>query len=114
MANELKSIKVFADRFLSGGAKAEPTRKTPRGGDLYEGFTLANLNEVGAYVLCECPGFTEREAWRDGQYLAVWTNGDVGMTITYCEGDIHVVVCHTHEVYMDELAHAERFYKQGV
>lgn len=56
--------------------------------------------------------FHEREAFRDGRFRSVWVSNLDRATITYCEGDITLVLCEDKATFDLEIAHAEAFYKE--
>lgn len=56
------------------------------------------------------PGFEEVEEWGDGQYRRVWKSDADRAIVTYCEGDVIVVVCADDAAYQDEIRRAAEFY----
>ena len=52
------------------------------------------------------------EEWGDDCYREVWACPKKQSILTYCEGDLTLVVCDTAEEYEAEYARAEQFYQQ--
>lgn len=51
------------------------------------------------------------DGWCDGQARLVWCDDPGLSVVTYCEGDVEVVVCESRAAYLDELTRQERYYR---
>ena len=88
---------------LPGMAKSE--RKSAGGGDLYWG-SWPGMGSLHRFIP---EGFCEREEWAD-QFRAVYVDANKRATVTYCEGDLIIVICPDDESFGKELDHATEFY----
>lgn len=79
-----------------------------RGRKVYAG----HLQYAETVRQCLPAGFTERHAWRDGHYRAVWTSDSALAVVTYCEGDVLVTKHATRADYEREISEAQTYYEQ--
>jgi hypothetical protein len=86
-------------------------RVNERGNTLYDGHTLGDAYKIEQLIAPH--GFFEQAAWRDGYYRSVWTHPTLFSVITFCEGDLDIVICPDEEHYSDETGNAATFYRAG-
>jgi hypothetical protein len=103
MAKRL-TLQEFMRSFCDGRSREKDNRATICDGD----SAGRDVYGVGALVPAGC---REVEEWEDGRFRSVWVNDSEHYTITYCEGDIFVVVCPDAESYAAEIAEATEFYR---
>jgi hypothetical protein len=98
------SLNEFMKAFCYGDPEVKSSGAvTHRGSSAYlDGYQIGSRVPAGCY---------EASAWRDGHHRFVWLNDDERYTITYCEGDVIVVVCPDVHSYADEFREASVFYQ---
>jgi hypothetical protein len=57
-----------------------------------------------------CKSWKQFDTKQDASYFGVWVNIEKRQTLTYCEGDITLVICPTIESFRAELEDLEKFY----
>ena len=55
-------------------------------------------------------GWEQYDTDQDANYFGVWVNTSTRQVLTYAEGDIDLVTCHTIETFRAELASMAEFY----
>lgn len=61
-----------------------------------------------------CPaGYKPFDTADDAWYFGMWVNPDQLCTVTYCEGDIYVVICPDKDHYNAEIADSIQYYEPG-
>lgn len=58
-------------------------------------------------------GWEQFDTDQDAEYFGFWVNTRERLTLTYAEGDWHLVVCPTRETYLAEIQDAIRIYGEG-
>ncbi len=94
----------FMRAFCNGRTRDNDNRAIIHDGD----SAGKDVFDVGALVPKGC---REVEEWADGHFRSVWVNDSEHYTITYCEGDIYIVICPDAESYAAEIAEATEFYR---
>lgn len=76
---------------------------------IYRGFTFLSPGEGCIRVT---PDWRLRLDWCYDTYRLVWVSKEKMSILTYCEGDISVVVCLSVEAYWEELKSCEKCYEE--
>jgi hypothetical protein len=58
----------------------------------------------------KCKGWKQFDTDQDASYFGVWVNEEERKTLTYAEGDITEVFCHSEESFQAELKEMSEFY----
>jgi hypothetical protein len=91
------------------GYKKEVT-KTRSGNEMHLWFMLYGSRYPFDEVLCR-DGWIQFNTDQDASYFGVWVHYAKQQTVTYCEGDISLVICKTPEEYDQEIKEMESFYE---
>lgn len=103
--DKIMTLAEFKQAFIV----SETPEINDRGAQVWRGHSLGDVYYVGSHIPTT---FHEREAFRDGRFRSVWISTTHLATITYCEGDICLVLCEEVWIFGREIAHAEAFYKE--
>lgn len=74
---------------------------------LHRGLTLQDAHTFSAWLDGDC---IEEPTWADHEFRRVWVHYGERYTVTYCEGDIEIVVCPDAATWGDWLNHSATFY----
>lgn len=97
-----RTLEHFIKLYGSGGEEHPTPEKT-----ILHGFNWSN----DAYTLPIPKGFDDVEEWNQAPYRYVWVNPEARATITYCEGDVTIVLLASQEAYDAEIEDARRCYE---
>lgn len=99
-------------------------RQTPRSSDVnaqdntvyrWSRYDFDDVDEMNRYFfdsgLCaHSRGWQQYDTQQDASYFGYWVHPTDLLTFTYCEGDLHLVVCPTVGSLRSELARSAEFY----
>lgn len=108
--NEKPTLGEFIQIFCNRSEKKDEHRMIHRGSvlrlDIYRSDDSEARKRIPYY-------FKEIYEWNDASFRTVWASCWDKAIITYCEGDISVVVCDSDEAYNQEYREAHEFYKNN-
>lgn len=87
----------------------EKYRRNERGNLVFDSF--ASINRY--FFDTRLKGFEQFDTEQDAWYFGVWVSAEHLCTVTYCEGDITVVICEDKDHYNAEIQSYIDFYEEG-
>lgn len=104
------SLQAFVNRFILEECISMGGFVNPRGNKELSGFTMRPVEAVAAAIP---DTFKEVSECSEAPYRMVWTSEGDRAIITYCEGDVSVILALDDEHYKAEFAAHNAFYKKS-
>ncbi len=89
------------------------TRISKAGNVLYDGSLHVDRYIVDFAEDYQQSGWQQFDTDRDAWYFGVWVNPKTLKTLSYVEGDIHLIVCDRPEAYNREIQSMIKYYDEG-
>jgi hypothetical protein len=104
---------TIADRIALIRQRDKAPTPNERGNTVYRMFWSTDRYVVDFASDFQSAGWQQFDTDQDASYFGVWVNRGLRLTLTYAEGDWHLVECPDEAHYLAEVRSAIAFYGEG-